>query len=146
LEVRWNCNCSERERDLFFNLFQEFLLRSNLSPSAPPLQGGPLWARGVSNIKIENHPVHSCQTPQMSRGALQHLRQVHQQQQNATQMQQQQRERERERERERPVHLLFGGFVIQKIPFCKKAFSSLCGNRTDATESHKPRGRDACET
>jgi len=46
----------------------------------------PVSARGVRNIKIERHPVRSCSAPQMSRGPPQHLRQIHQQQQNATQV------------------------------------------------------------
>ena len=55
-----------------------YMYSSNLSNSP---------ARGVKNIKIERQPaaVRSCEAPQMSRGAPHHLRQIHQQQQNATQ-------------------------------------------------------------
>ena len=40
-------------------------------------------------MQVERHPVRRCSAPQMSRGAPHHLRQIHQQQQNAAQKQQQ---------------------------------------------------------
>ena len=60
-------------RSLFFNHFRVFIWFKNVYK-------GVTSTRGVENIKIERHTVIRCQTPQMSRGVPQHLRQIHQRQ------------------------------------------------------------------